>query len=71
MSSVSNFVFVGRMTSAKKQSFSIQGCCTTMNSIEGWRRASCISLPPFQHVSQHGVSDQIMCRRSLPSRGNV
>ncbi len=63
MSSVSNFVLVGRMMSANKVSFSIQGCCTTMNSMVGCRRASCISLPPFQQVSQQGESDQIMWMR--------
>lgn len=59
------------MMSANMVSFSIQGCCTTTHSIDSSRSASCILNPPFQHVSQQGESDQIMCTRLPPSGGKV
>ena len=67
-SSSSSVVEVGRMMSANRQSFSIQGCCTSTNSRFGWRSASWNSWPPFQQVDQQGASDQIM-RMPLPGSG--
>ena len=60
MSSTSKRVETGNTISANLQSFSNQGCCTKTNSKLGEVSALRYSLPPFQQVDQHGVSDQII-----------
>src|SRR4030066_96363 len=69
ISSVSNFVLDGRIISAKWQSFSIQGCWASINSILGLRKAFAMRLPPFQQVVQEGESVQIMRTSEQPFSG--
>ena len=58
---------MGRMMSAKMVSFSSQGCCTTMVSILGLRKAWIDSMLLFQQVVRQGLSIQIMWISLPPS----